>query len=52
MMRPDAKVEKVYLYPKAGGFSKIHRRPRRLGGVGYQGCRVRPRAFRFSESPP
>lgn len=29
MVRPDSKVEKVYLYPEARGLPKIHRR---LGG--------------------
>ena len=50
MTRPDAKVEKIYLYPSE--VSKIHRRPGHLARVEYQIDRVRCRAFCFSKSPP
>ncbi|WP_236470667.1 IS66 family insertion sequence element accessory protein TnpB [Pseudomonas syringae] len=50
-MRRDAKVEKVYLYPKPVDFRKS------IDGLAAlveldQSRRVRPRAFCFSESPP
>ena len=40
MMRPDAKVEKVCLYPQTGRLPKIHRRARRVGRAGYKSVGV------------
>ena len=50
MMRPDAKVEKVYLYPNLWTF-EIHRRTGCSGRSGYKGCRVQPVRFVFLNKP-
>lgn len=49
MMRPDTKVEKVYLYPKPVDFRKIDRRPHRSGRTGYLSRCVRFGAFRVPQ---
>jgi len=52
MMRPNANVEKVYLYPKPVDFRKSIDGLAALVELDIQGGRLRPRAFRVSESPP
>lgn len=49
MMRPDAKVKKVYLYPKPVDLRKIHQWPGRTSRTRYRGSGVRPGAFRLPQ---